>query len=254
MVRGYPLDDWAKLDRYAFPPLPAYVTDPAENERAAQNIKKHKESYFYKTGWYSLFDQLQFLRPETDLFCDMAEGDPRVSRLLDKLTDYYARRIRADIQTGVDGIVFGDDFGTQESLIISREMFAEYFKPRYAHLIKPIREAGVKVHFHCCGKAEALLSDFKDMGVDSIWPQLPAYNMRRLADTCRDLQMAVALHTDRAHTMTYGSPESVKNQVIKAYEAFRPDRGGSWFFIEIDNGFPFANIRALFETIYNLRG
>jgi hypothetical protein len=36
-------------------------------------------------------------------------------------------------------------------------------------------------------------------------------------------------------------------------EIFRMDEGGSWFFIEADNGFPFANIEALVNTIKEIR-
>jgi len=91
------------------------------------------------------------------------------------------------------------------------------------------------------------------MGVDSIWPQLPAYDMRWLAARCRELGLAVAIHTDRANTMTHGSPEQVRALVREEYEIFRPDLGGSWFYVEVDNGFPFENIQALVEQIYALR-
>ena len=31
-------------------------------------------------------------------------------------------------------------------------------------------------------------------------------------------------------------------------------QGGSWFYVEIDSGFPFENVQALIETIGELRG
>jgi hypothetical protein len=30
--------------------------------------------------------------------------------------------------------------------------------------------------------------------------------------------------------------------------------GGTWFYVEIDSGFPFENVQALIETIAALRG
>ncbi len=70
---------------------------------------------------------------------------------------------------------------------------------------------------------------------------------------CRRLGLAVAIHTDRARTMTYGSPSDVRELVKKEFDIFRSKEGGSWFYIEADNGFPFDNIKALVETVAELR-
>ena len=91
------------------------------------------------------------------------------------------------------------------------------------------------------------------MGVTSIWPQLPAYNMVELAAYCRDLGLAVEIHTDRANTMTYGKPEDVRELVKREFDTFKMDQGGSWFYVEADNGFPFENLVALVETIGEFR-
>lgn len=98
-----------------------------------------------------------------------------------------------------------------------------------------------------------LLADLKEIGVISVWPQLSAYNMKDLADLCRNLELAVEVHTDRARTMTYGTPDQVRELVKREYDTFRMHESGSWFYIEADNGFPFANLEALVETIREIR-
>ena len=72
-------------------------------------------------------------------------------------------------------------------------------------------------------------------------------------DTCRALGLAVAIHTDRARTMTYGKPEEVRELVKREFDTFRMMEGGSWFYVEADNGFPFENIEALVTTIAQWR-
>ena len=253
MEIDYPLKDYALLEDYKFPPLPAWVTDPGAFMQAREAVREHQRAYFCSRGVGGFFEKLISLRPFEDILCDMAEEDESFIALLDRLAEYYRLQVDALIRLGVDSISFGDDYGTQRGLIFSRGMFQKYFKPRYQALMKPIRKAGIKVHFHCCGKVDPLLEDFREMGVDSIWPQLPAYDMRWLAARCRELGLAVAIHTDRANTMTHGSPEQVRALVREEYEIFRPDLGGSWFYVEVDNGFPFENIQALVEQIYALR-
>lgn len=247
---GFPLDDWDRLDSYRFPALPAYVDDPAAFARMKAHVQNHQRTKFFQASVGGLFERLITLRPFNDVLCDLYTGEEPMIRLLDRLTEYYEKHIEALIRLNVDAISFGDDFGTQESLIFSRELFRELFLPRYKKMIEPINKAGIGVHFHSCGRIDALFKDFKEMGVGSVWPQLPAYDMKELAYTLRQLKLALAIHTDRAVTMTSGSPEDVRALVEKEFEIFRPDKGGSWFYIEADNGFPFENIEALVKTVY----
>ena len=41
--------------------------------------------------------------------------------------------------------------------------------------------------------------------------------------------------------------------VRREYEVFRPHENGGWFFIEVDNGFPYENIGALVTEVYSFR-
>lgn len=248
-----PLDDWGKLADYRFPAQPAWVTDRDAFERMKAAVKQHQQQYFYRGGGFSLFERLIALRPFEDVLCDLLTDDPHLIDLMDRLVDYYEPQIAALVEMGVDAVHFGDDFGTQENLIFSTDLFCAHFKPRYDRLMKPLRDAGILIGFHSCGKVAKLFPEFKDLGVNSIWPQLPAYDMQWLADTLRDMQIAIAIHTDRGGTMTYGTPDDVRALVRKEYEIFRPDKGGSWFYIEPDNGMPFENIRALIEQVYEYR-
>jgi hypothetical protein len=77
--------------------------------------------------------------------------------------------------------------------------------------------------------------------------------MDELASYCRSLGLAVAVHTDRARTMTSGTPGEVRELVLRECETFRLYGGGGWFYIEADNGFPFENIEALVNTVKEIR-
>ncbi len=53
--------------------------------------------------------------------------------------------------------------------------------------------------------------------------------------------------------MTNGSPDDVENLIRREYGVFRTAKGGSWFYIEADSGFPFENLKAMIDTIKSLR-
>ena len=248
----YPLRDLDNVDNYKLPPVIS-VDDKKAFADYKQHVKNHQKQYYYSEGIGGFFEKLIALRPFEDVLCDLMIHEEKLVKLLDMLTDHYEKHITAAIEAGADGIAFGDDFGTELSLIFSPDIFREYFFPRYKKLIEPARAAGLDVHFHSCGKVISLFEDFRKMGVNSVWPQLPLYDLKELSYILKDLGLALAIHTDRANTMTFGTPDDVKELVNREFDIFRPDKGGSWFYIESDNGFPYENIKALVETVAGFR-
>ena len=51
----------------------------------------------------------------------------------------------------------------------------------------------------------------------------------------------------------YGTPDGVRDLVKREFDTFQMMDGGSWFLVETDSGFPFANIEAQIETIAQWR-
>jgi len=250
---SWPLDDWGKLSEYQFPPQPAWVTDEDAFRAEAARVKAHQQQHFCAGIGGGFFEKLIALRPFEDVLCDLMDDDEHIIALMDRLEAHYAQNIAAQIRMSVDSMIFGDDMGTQENLIFSLDVFRRHFKPRYERLMKPLRDAGIKIHFHSCGQIEKLFPEFAEIGVNSVWPQLPLFNTPYYADMLRELKLAIALHTDRANVMTFGTPDDVRELVKREFEIFRPDRGGAWFHIEADNGMPFENIKALVEQVYSYR-
>lgn len=238
--KEFPLTDAGQIPAYTPPAPPA---EPASRDDGCYRLR----------GCGSLFERLIALRPEAEVLCDLISDEPYIHELADKIMEHNAALVRGAVAAGADGVAFGDDYGTERDLIMSPALWRAFFKPRLRELFKPAVDAGMNVHFHSCGYVWELLPDFAEIGVSSIWPQLPAYDMRKLADRCRELRLAVAVHTDRARTMTYGSPAEVRDLVLREYETFRLYDGGGWFYIEADNGFPWANLEALVSTIREIR-
>ncbi len=251
IVRDHPLSDLSKLDAYRFPSGAPLSGAAFERERA--RIAAHQREYFACVGAGSLFERLKELRPDEDVLCDIALGEPGICTLADRIVEYDASYVELAVKTGADAISFGDDYGAERAMLLSPDLWRQFFKPRLKELFRPAVDAGLDVIFHSCGMILPILDDLRDVGATAIWPQLPLYDMESFAARCRALGLAVAVHTDRANTMTYGTPAQVRALVEREYEAFRMHAGGAWFYVEADNGFPFENIRALVETIAQFR-
>ncbi len=247
-----PIASSEDISSYRMPELP--TLEGPEFDEFARSIQARQEAGYYAFGTGgSIYERLLHLYGDENVLCDIASGEPEIAELEDRLADFGTRLVLRSVKAGTDGIALGDDFGMERTMSMSPETWRAFFKPRLRRMIEPAVRAGLDVHFHSCGYILPILEDLREIGVTSIWPQLPAYEMHSLAERCRSLELAVAVHTDRARTMTYGTPGEVRDLVMREYETFRMADGGSWFYVEADNGFPFGNLKALVETIGEFR-
>ena len=114
-------------------------------------------------------------------------------------------------------------------------------------------KAGKGVFFHSCGCVRSLFEDLRGVGATAVWPQITLLEPRDLAHRCRALGLAEQVQPDRGEVMQRRGPQDVRDHVRRLAEQFETHSGGSWLHIEIDPGFPWDNVRALFETAMELR-
>lgn len=245
-----PLDDWANLATYTPPAPPVIGSEEFLHEKA--RIDSAPE-FFYKAGWVNIFEVMCAVRKFEDVLMDVATDSPELHRLAEMILENRLANVDHLVATGYDAIQVADDWGTQGGLLISRQMWRNFFQPLYRPIVDRIHKAGKRAFYHLCGQCDELLDDLAETGFDAIWPQLPLYDAKELAHRSRKLGLAVALHPDRGHLMTSGTPSQVRSEVLRIADTFRVGEGGSWMYIEIDNGFPMANIQALIETVAKLR-
>ncbi len=250
--RKYPLADLAALASYQAPALP-----PPEGSALASELQaaqEHKRRYFLTGGGAQLFERMQSLRPFADVLIDIMEDTPEINRIADLIVENQLDYVQRALALDVDAVTFGDDYGMQDRLFFPMPVWRRFFRPRYQRLFEPVLRAGKQVFFHCCGYIPDLLPEFADLGVRAIWPQLTAFRLDDLAHRCHDLGLAVQLHPDRGDLMQRGTPEQIRAYVHRLCETFGASRGGSWLYIEIDPGFPWENVQALFAAALELRG
>ena len=153
---------WDHLDRYEFPTVNA-------DKRLAglTEFKKRSEGYYRLplliiTG----FTTYTFLRGFENAMIDFVEESERAGRFLDRIFAFEKELITLAAEAGMDGFHFGDDWGTQDGLIISPAMWRRIFKPRYRDQFDHAHRLGLHVWFHCCGNAASIVPDFHEIGVD----------------------------------------------------------------------------------------
>ncbi len=129
----------------------------------------------YTIVWVGdLWERATFMRGMESLLSDVILNASFVEELLRGLTDYILRTMEILFERfDFDGIAVSDDYGTQESLLISPEAWRRLIKPRLADIYSLAKSNGRTVFHHTCGNVYAVIGDMIDIGLDFLHPIQP---------------------------------------------------------------------------------
>jgi len=152
----------------------------------------------------------------------------------------------------------GTDFGTQNGPFCSPNMYRELYLPYQQKVNGWIHDhTPWKTFIHSCGGIDPLLPLIIEAGFDILNPvQCSATGMdpRHLKQAYgRDLVFWGG-GVDTQHTLPFGTPDEVREQVKRRIEIF--GEGGGFVFCSIHNivaNIPVENLLALFETVKSYR-
>ena len=133
----------ADLDRFPWPEARGAVRAVGLAERVRRLYEETDYALVAAPVSGGIFEFGQHLRGMSQFLVDLMEDKHFANRLLDHLTDVHARLWEVFLDAVgpyVEMVQLADDFGTQRSLMISPRLFREMFKPRYAELIRTIKE------------------------------------------------------------------------------------------------------------------
>ncbi len=248
---SWPLNDLAALATWRAPAPPPCEGPEWEIER--RRADEHRRRWFLVSDIGSVLETLRWVRRFELILMDIQDDTPEINRISEFICGHVAGLVRHALSLGSDAVQLGDDLGSRSALMFSPDVFRRFLKPRYRALFQPALAARTPVFFHSCGMTLAVLQDLRDVGVTALWPQLPLYDLPDLARRCRDLGICVQLHPDRGDLMQRGSPAQVRDYVLRLLDTFDTAHGGSWLYLEIDPGFPWENVQALFSVAMEIR-
>ena len=154
----------------------------------------------------------------------------------------------------VDIIKIGDDLGTQDSLMMSPDMYRAVLKPIHADYIRFIKErTDAKVFFHTDGDVFDLIEDFIEMGVDILNPiQTSAGKMANLEELKARWgdRLTFCGGIDTQRILPRGTPDQVRAEVGRVIEVLAS--GGGYMVSSVHtvmNDVPAANVLAMVDAV-----
>jgi uroporphyrinogen decarboxylase len=148
---------------------------PGRFDLLERNLNAHPDRFNMMSIDFSLHERAWGLRGLENVDLDIVDRPDFYEALLDKILDFNMKIIEIGLEKypGIDGVHFGDDYGDQNGVSIGVERWRRMVKPRLARQYGLVKSAGKTVSVHCCGRVQAILDDFVEIGVDLFNPFQP---------------------------------------------------------------------------------
>jgi hypothetical protein len=251
-VTRHPLASWDAQDEFQ-PPDPDETDGllPLNWDQLRRDREQARQSGRLFSGWIPhghTFLRLQDLRGYENLIFDMADGDPRLDRLINLLTDFHCELIRRWLALEPDMITIAEDLGMQSSPMLSPAQFRRYIAPAYERLTQPIKQAGVLVHEHSDGFVLPLIDDIIRTGGDVINLQDLVNGIDHLAAEVKG-RIAIDLDIDRQSVTVHGSRQDIDDHIRECVAKLSSPAGGLSLVYQPWPPTPAGNMDAVFTAM-----
>jgi uroporphyrinogen decarboxylase len=223
--RGPLADDEPDVDHYQAPDPNA----PGLYSHVERLVRDYKDE-FYIIGRVhcTIFESAWALRGFENLLMDFYINPDLAGKLLDITFGYHLEVAKNMARIGVDMIWLGDDFGSQNGLLLNPDTWNEFFRPRYEQLCKEVKQINkdIKIAFHSDGCVYDIIPGLIDAGIDVLNPiQTECMNPQILKDRYGD-RLAFFGGMAVQSTLPMGSPADIRRE----YEWLKATLGknGGW--------------------------
>ena len=231
---------WPKVEHYNFKNL-------------AAKVGGMHDKYYIKLETGGLFEYAWALRGYEQFMMDIVLEPEIAHFIMEKLTVFWCDYIELAMSSAgdqYDMVYTYDDIASQNSLLLSKGMWAEFIKPYHERLNKIIRKFGKTIMYHSCGAVFELIGDLADLPIDvlnPIQPRASGMDFQRIKD---NFGGKLCFHggIDIQYVLPRGSVEEVKQAVRHAIDTLGANGGyilTSAHHIQADT--PVENIIQMYE-------
>ncbi len=202
------------------------------------------ETAIFETSWY--------LVGLEKLLMDMMMQAEYVEELFDRVMEVNLAIGKELVAMGADMVWAGDDFGSQNGMLISPELWRHYFKPRMKYMFDELRKVNpdVIIGWHSCGSIVPIIPEMIEIGLDVLNPLQPlaaGMDAERIEATYGD-RLVLFGALDIQKLMPTGTPEEIRAEVRRLKSVL--GKGGGYIIApahNIQDDTPVENILAFFD-------
>jgi len=247
-----------EVENYPWPD----ALDPARyvdlKRQADQTVYEEKKAYVLERMSAGMWENAMWMTGHEKLFMDMLLNEKLFRSIMDKFVElkmkYWEKALEA-VGENVMLISTADDLGSQETLLVSLELYKKLVWPYHKKLFQFIRKKAkskVYIFFHSDGAMKEAIPLLLEAGVDILNPvQVNCRGMDTKAlkkDYGKDLTFWGGSCDN--NVLAFGTPEEVRDETKRRIDDLAP--GGGFIFAPIhiiQKGVPPENIMSWWETL-----
>ncbi len=235
------LNTWDDLER---------VRPPAEFlslkvEEINNFCRENRDKFILSPCCARPFERIQFLRGSENIYIDLYERRNNFDKLLKEIHEFNCQRLQAWSSTDVDALFIMDDWGAQNSLLISPDLWREIFKPLYLEYVEIARNGNKYIFMHSDGYILDIFPDLIEIGINALNSQIFAMGIERL--NAYKEKITFWGEIDRQNILPNYKKEEVVN-IVKEIFNMLYGNGGIIGQCEFGPGAKPENVYAVFET------
>jgi len=232
---------WPKADWFDFEPFHA-------------ECEKNKERIIVGGFWAGILGDCYRMLGFENFLLNISLKPRMVKTLINRMTDFYLElnaKVFDELKGKIDIWFFGNDFGTQNGLLFSLDMFREFFLPDICRLTALAQSYGINIMMHSCGAIKEIIPLLIDAGVQILDPvQVTASGMDPV-QLKKEFGGRIVFHgaIDTQQILPHSSPDEVYNHCQNTIAIL--SREGGYIFAPsqiLSEDIPLENIITMYDT------
>jgi uroporphyrinogen decarboxylase len=191
-----------------------------------------------------------------DLYINPEFYKAMITRILEFQMPFVEKMMKS-AENKIDFFRLGDDFGTQQGLLMGVDQWKEFFQPALRLMADKAKEFSAKYYHHSCGAIRELIPSFIETGVDVLDPvqvkatgMVPAELKKEFGD-----KICFSGGVDEQDLLPHGTEKEVKEAVWRLLDEMY---GNGGFILGPTHNFqddiPTKNIVAMYDAALNWKG
>lgn len=210
------LYDWENITTFKLPKIDKEHIKSIDIQKLQASDK-----YVLATSNFAVFSIIRDARLIENALMDVILEEDNVTLFLDMILERNLELIELIKDSGVDGLIFYDDWGAQDRTFISPAIFRDLFKPIYKAVADKLHEHTMHLFVHSCGYNYAFMEDFIDAGIDVLqFDQLGSYGYEKMAQEFGG-RVSFWSPLDIQLTLPTGDKEGIEREALRMITAFK---------------------------------
>jgi uroporphyrinogen decarboxylase len=170
----HPMESFTQIQQLKEYPFPDF-TEEYRWENLDKKVKSLVENDLIAVAsmQMTVFEVAWYLRGMDKFMMDLVINPDFADALMDEITEIRIEMSKRYALAGVDILMLGDDVSTQNSMMISPDLWRQKLKPRMFDIVKAAKtnKPDILLFYHGDGNCMEIIPDLIEIGIDT----LPSY-------------------------------------------------------------------------------